>query len=1013
MNLSEKDISITYDIINNFFQNSIKTQELEFRIGKFKDGFKPQNDPEIFYNIKNIYGTNYKTNYEVYEEYNFTNEIILSNGKNKVEKIKKVIKDDKTSFIIKSPIRMYNIFNYDIKLSLENEKLITEEKYNELSKNKNINKKTKKRWTFKLNEYLKLEITKVEMNSNTEFHIELEVENKKSDNTEYIREIFAHLNTIIQYKQKNYYLISNNEKMCIINEYQSLVKNKFFVGAQPETLHFEHFNQLKKEYLLSYKADGERGLLFIDKNSNVNVIDNNINNIIKTNIQLKEYPSTILDIEIIRTSTRIIFLVFDILIYKSKDLRDNNEYNLYKRLELINNIEYENEFYKIKTKQYVDNFQIGIDLMLNEIDSEYNKDGLIFVPVNEPYPSIKKWRNLLKWKPYEKNTIDFWIKEKTKTEKGVIYELYINNPENKETNLELFKPNVMDFNSLDIKLEDWSIENPQDITWETIIYNNELDFLTNQKFNDSTVVEFYWSQNENRFIPIKTRWDKLQNKSKWGNNINVAKDIWKNIKNPVKLHNLKNINNNNKNTNLFINMRKYHNFIKNYIYKYIAFESKTKSLIELCSGRGGDVNKWIHNNFSKVLGFDISKVNIDECYNRLDKIKDKNFEYKFVQLDLTKDIEDELNSVIKDKYSAVVCNFGLHYMFKNQHSIKNFINICENYLDANGLIALTYIDQNKLKRKLQQEKGWLIENSNLIYNIKIKKEENEIWGNEIEMYLNGDNIMSLISYEYLVNMEELEKLLGENYSVIENKNFSEMTPENLKMENYEKTISDLYSFIIIKKGEKKFEQINVDVLSKKIEKEPISYLNEIEYNLNTIEKDLGFKLFKLNTQTDFEFVNNLQDYNTNGMNSNCLEIEYKLEKLIELKLNLINKIKKDEKLILKIYNDEEISLEAYYLYMDNEYDVTNVKIENIEKLIDIMIGSIKNNENENQQNELQNENYSELQIKSKEEISTKEEIDLTKLKLEELKAMARRLNIPVSGKKSELIERIKLTLSKN
>jgi len=35
-------------------------------------------------------------------------------------------------------------------------------------------------------------------------------------------------------------------------------------------------------------------------------------------------------------------------------------------------------------------------------------DGLIFTPVNEPYPKTKKWSSLLKWKPAELNTIDFF-----------------------------------------------------------------------------------------------------------------------------------------------------------------------------------------------------------------------------------------------------------------------------------------------------------------------------------------------------------------------------------------------------------------------------------------------------------------------------------------------------------------------------------------------------------------------------------------------------------------------------
>ena len=991
MYLNEKDKTAIADMVGKFFQNSNGNHELEFRIGKFRDGFHSHNDPEIFYKIKNVYKNYYKYTKTSYDEENFINEITERNGKTKTEKVKKIY-NTPTSFVIKTPLRIYNIYNYDIKLSVENEKTVSEETYNELASGKSISKKNKKRWSFEIDENLKLDMTIAKIDSNIEFQIELEVVKTTAYNLDnIIAKICSHLNTILQYKQKNYFVISNDEKYRVLNEYSQLVKNKFFIGAQPETLHFEHLQNLKRQFLLTYKADGERGLLFINQEHNVYILDSNLNNVIKTDIRYEQLKSSVLDVEIIKTEKKVVFLVFDVLFYDSRDLRNDQKYLLQNRLDLIKNIFYSSELYEIKSKPYIDNFEIGVDLMLNEIDREYTKDGLIFVPANEPYPSVKKWRNLLKWKPLEKNSIDFWIKELERNSIGTVYELYVNNPENKENPLELFSPGKVEalVDLVEVEnIKDWAEESVENIAWKTTIYNNEKDPDTNEPYMSSTVVEFYWSNTENRFVPMKTRWDKLQNKQKWGNNVNVAKDIWKSIKNPVKLSNIKNLNNTVKNNELYVNMRKHHNYIKNYLYKYIDKRINNASLIELCSGRGGDLNKWMYNNFKKVLGFDISKNNIDECYRRLEKIN-KAHNYKFIQMDLTKpDLTNELSSVIVEQYDAIVCNFGIHYMFKNQTSIENFLDICRNHLKPKGLIVLTFLDADKV---LKLQERWSMKNNSLLYYINCDvKDSNSLWGNEISMYLNGENILSTISNEYLVNIKMFTEHLGDEYKVLEHVNFSEIK-NDIHLDIYEKTMSDLYSYIIIEKSPTTTtnDSINTDVVSQSKHFEIPKYFNEIEYQL----KDKNFKLFKIATENDFEFVNNLYDYE-NKPNMKFIEIEYDLEKLLILKSNIKEIIENhcSDKLVVKIFLPDVESY-IYYLYMDNEYNVNvfndkETVVTNLTQWIDVMIGSVN--------------------------VNTQEEelIDFTKLKLEDLKNMARELKLPVSGKKADLIERIKVKIEK-
>ena len=115
MQFNEKDQNIITDMIYKFFQNSNNSSELEFRIGKFREGFKSQNDPEIFYKIKNVYKNYYPHEITKTYETNFIKETTF-NEKTRIEKIKKITQDTNTEYIVKTPLRVYNIYDYDMKI---------------------------------------------------------------------------------------------------------------------------------------------------------------------------------------------------------------------------------------------------------------------------------------------------------------------------------------------------------------------------------------------------------------------------------------------------------------------------------------------------------------------------------------------------------------------------------------------------------------------------------------------------------------------------------------------------------------------------------------------------------------------------------------------------------------------------------------------------------------------------------------------------------------------------------
>ena len=82
-------------------------------------------------------------------------------------------------------------------------------------------------------------------------------------------------------------------------------------------------------------------------------------------------------------------------------------------------------------------------------------------------------------------------------------------------------------------------------------------------------------------------------------------------------------------------------------------------LVDLCSGRGGDIFKWEHAKIDKVLAMDNHEESVKEAINRYKKVSKK---IKPRITFLVKDVSViKLSSVLKQKASIISCQFALHY----------------------------------------------------------------------------------------------------------------------------------------------------------------------------------------------------------------------------------------------------------------------------------------------------------------------------------------------------------------
>jgi hypothetical protein len=127
--------------------------------------------------------------------------------------------------------------------------------------------------------------------------------------------------------------------------------------------------------------------------------------------------------------------------------------------------------------------------------------------------------------------------------------------------------------------------------------------------------------------------------------------------------------------------------------KYLQKYSKSNSnLLDLASGRGGDLQKWDTNkNIISVTGYDINENSIAEAKIRRKNLKSKK-DIKFSVKDLSK-----FKLFCKNKYEIVTSFFAFHYFFKNRRTIDTIFSSISNCAEIGSVVILTLFDGELVK----------------------------------------------------------------------------------------------------------------------------------------------------------------------------------------------------------------------------------------------------------------------------------------------------------------------------
>jgi SAM-dependent methyltransferase len=326
-------------------------------------------------------------------------------------------------------------------------------------------------------------------------HNKLENEKKEDKASLILNSLITNVGVILQVIKDTYYIMSNDDQKKILHEYWKLVKGKShkisqnypkFIGPKNVSISKKNMCEctdedsqlnIRKNYCVTEKADGERYLLFISKSKKVYLINNRLD-VKYTGKIASGYSDSLLDGELILKNNLdnhiFKFLIFDIYYSSGQDIRnipfktniqgdkksrvghideilkkitlkDDNEIDILSEdSNSVSELE-EGQFpeflsFELQRKQfYYGNIDsVGSDIfkksaiLLDKISSgsfNYETDGLIFTPVNLGVGSYIEndtpeftgitWDACFKWKPPSDNTIDFLVEIlKEKNSKG-------------------------------------------------------------------------------------------------------------------------------------------------------------------------------------------------------------------------------------------------------------------------------------------------------------------------------------------------------------------------------------------------------------------------------------------------------------------------------------------------------------------------------------------------------------------------------------------------------------------
>lgn len=427
------------------------------------------------------------------------------------------------------------------------------------------------------------------------------------------------------------------------------------------------------------KLNGKRYMLFILKEETYLVMPPfTIIKFGKT--ENPEYDGTLIDGELKMSSEGIVvFHMFDILFLKGDDVKD---YTFLERYDMIQSIFAKKVVEPFYALMEIKHFEIEgtIYERMRRVATTYKKmleedpnstDGIIIQPSHKYFNDTT-----FKWKPVDKLTIDFKFIQATEkdisadiTQKNYkrVFFLTVNKGKS------IFKPRAeKDHDGKEIKFDGYIILDKNSIYTQWI----------------NAIVECKWDYKRKTFIPLIVRDDRGGNP----NDMGPALDVWKDIVRPIALSTVTGED--------LVVMRKLHNKVKNDMLK--VYLKRENNIIDIGSGRGGDLNKWQELGLGKIYAIEPNENNAEELTRRLEEMNRKAFDVELLQIGAedTKEIKKEIGDT---KINAIVSFFSLTYFGESNEKYQGLLDTI-NLIQSGGYFIGAVMDGERVKILLERER---------------------------------------------------------------------------------------------------------------------------------------------------------------------------------------------------------------------------------------------------------------------------------------------------------------------
>ncbi|KAI0241378.1 mRNA cap guanine-N7 methyltransferase [Lamellibrachia satsuma] len=241
-------------------------------------------------------------------------------------------------------------------------------------------------------------------------------------------------------------------------------------------------------------------------------------------------------------------------------------------------------------------------------------------------------------------------------------------------------------------------------------------------------------------------------------------------------------------------MRNFNNWIKSMaindtisrIRKIMKPESDL-SVLDLCSGKGGDLLKWRKGQIDRLVCTDIASTSVEQSEARykemLDRAKHerrpvKVFKADFITADCTKQRLRDMYPDPETTFDLVSCQFSFHYGFESHQQAKQMIqNACE-CLRPGGYFLGTTPDSNELVKRLRASDDMSFGNE--VYSVGFETEDKTqlpLFGAKYNFHLEG----VVDCPEFLVHFPLVEKMAAEyGMKLVYKKPFAEFFDEHIR-----------------------------------------------------------------------------------------------------------------------------------------------------------------------------------------------------------------------------------------